>query len=258
VIGPDAPVCIVVPCYNEAARLDVDAFAAHALANDWLQFWFVDDGSSDGTSERLTALAARCPLRIRWFSLPKNQGKAEAVRQGTLRAFADEPRAHSVGFWDADLATPLADIRVFADILDREPRLLSVLGSRVNLLGRDVKRNLVRHWVGRVFATMAATVLRLSVYDTQCGAKLFRATPLVRGLFAERFVSRWIFDVEVLARLRDALAASGGPPCHDVVYEHPLMVWRDVKGSKLRPRHFVTVGIDLLRIARRHRRRPVR
>jgi dolichyl-phosphate beta-glucosyltransferase len=170
------------------------------------------------------------------------------VRQGFLRGFAGAPTPDSVGFWDADLATPLADIGEFQAVLDGRPALLAVFGSRVNLLGRSVKRRLARHYVGRVFATAASAMLRLPIYDTQCGAKLFRNTPEVRATFAERFVSRWIFDVELIARLRDELAAHGGPAARDVIYEFPLMVWRDVAGSKLRARHFVTVFVDLCRI----------
>ncbi|MBL9077914.1 MAG: glycosyltransferase [Planctomycetes bacterium] len=241
-------VLVVVPCYNEAQRLDAAAFAAYAAAEPGVRFLFVDDGSQDATAQVLAALVARCPERLQFVSLSRNGGKAEAVRQGFLRAFAAEPAPDAVAFWDADLATPLADIGAFAEVLERSPRFTAVFGSRVNLLGRDVRRKLWRHYLGRVFATAASAVLRLPIYDTQCGAKLLRNTAAVRAVFAERFVSPWIFDVEILARLGRELAAAGGPPLREVVYEFPLMVWRDVAGSKVRLRHFVTVFFDLLRI----------
>lgn len=246
-------VLLVVPCYNEAARLDRDAFVAFVAAHPHVRVLFVDDGSSDGTGALLAELAARAPARLAATSLPSNCGKAEAVRQGFLRAFAAEPAPDLVGFWDADLATPLGDVDEFARVLAGRDQLLAVFGARVNLLGRSVKRRLVRHYVGRVFATAASALLRLPIYDTQCGAKLFRNTELVRSLFAAPFVSRWIFDVEIIARLCDALAARGGPRPHDVIFEFPLLVWRDVAGSKLRLRNFVTVFFDLCRIAWRTR-----
>jgi hypothetical protein len=73
------------------------------------------------------------------------------------------------------------------------------------MLGRDIRRSAFRHYAGRLFATFASLQLRLPVYDTQCGAKIFRATPEVVALFGRPFRLRWCFDVEVLSRF-DALA----------------------------------------------------
>ena len=249
------PVVIVVPCYNEATRLDGTAFTAFAEANASVRFLFVNDGSTDTTAAVLRDLVARRPSQLACHELPQNRGKAEAVREGFLRAFAAEPPPAAVGFWDADLATPLADIVEFAAVLAKEPRLLAVFGSRVNLLGRDVQRRLWRHYVGRVFATAASAMLRLPIYDTQCGAKLFRVTDDMRAVFAVPFVSSWVFDVEILARLGDRLGSVGGPRLRDVIHEFPLMKWHDVAGSKLRAFDFVRVGRDMCRIWLRMGRR---
>jgi len=118
-------------------------------------------------------------------------------------------------------------------------------------MGSLISRKAVRHYLGRVFATCASLILRLPVYDTQCGAKLFSAdcvAALVRG----PFVSRWIFDVELLARyLR---GHPGGPDYHDRILEIPLLHWRDVGGSKLRAKAFLAAAIELYRIWRSMRR----
>jgi len=90
----------------------------------------------------------------------------------------------------------------------------------------------VRHYLGRVFATAASVILKARVYDTQCGAKLFRATPAVSAALAEPFLSRWAFDVEFLGRLLIGTPAVGPLPLNAIV-EVPLAVWHDVKGSKL-------------------------
>jgi glycosyltransferase involved in cell wall biosynthesis len=243
---------IVIPCYDEAARLRTSEFEEFARAHDQVQLLFINDGSRDSTERVLQDLCAKLPESLRMRSLERNSGKAEAVRQGLIDACGTG--ADYVGFWDADLATPLHDILVFAQILDSRPDLQWVVGSRVNLLGRSVHRALVRHWVGRIFATAATAVLRLPIYDTQCGAKMFRATREFAALLNEPFLSRWIFDVELIARLVRARRGTGDPPARDVIFEHPLMEWTDVKGSKIRFTDFFRVGADLVRIWWRYMR----
>jgi glycosyltransferase involved in cell wall biosynthesis len=245
-----AKTTLVIPCFNEAARLDVAAFATFLESSDGAAILFVDDGSTDGTRAVLEELCTRFPDRASALSLERNSGKAEAVRQGILSAMNGQPEY--VGFWDADLATPLEDALVFSALMDGRPDIHAVIGSRVNLLGRSVRRNLLRHYVGRVFATAAAAVLRMGVYDTQCGAKLFRAGPAMKDVFLEPFLSQWIFDVEIIARMQRRFGREGLPRARECIYEFPLRVWRDVAGSKLRLRHFFTVAVDLIRILFRY------
>jgi glycosyltransferase involved in cell wall biosynthesis len=203
----------------------------------------VDDGSTDATSEVLAALVRRAPDRMRAFRLAANQGKSGAVRAGMLAALAEDPMF--VGFWDADLATPLSAIPRFVATLERRPGLLGAIGARVKLLGTTIERSAVRHYLGRIFATAASAMLGLAVYDTQCGAKLFRAGPLLGAAFAAPFRSRWAFDVELLARLEEASRRAGAPPVAETVVELALEEWRDVRGSKLHPFGMVRAGLDL-------------
>lgn len=236
---------IVVPCYNEAARLDAEAFTRFASGND-VDFLFVDDGSADATRQTLEALRESRPNRIRVLPLGRNLGKAEAVRHGLLAACESSPTY--VGFWDADLATPLDDIPAFTSLLDARPDIEMVFGSRVNLLGRNVHRRLARHYVGRVFATAAAAILGVGIYDTQCGAKIFRVSPGFVDRLKEPFIGGWIFDVEMIAREVRARRSSGLPPVSKIIFEYPLMAWRDVAGSKIKPADWGKVAIALGRI----------
>jgi glycosyltransferase involved in cell wall biosynthesis len=238
---------IVIPCYNEAARLDVPAFDRF-LDAEIAPLILVNDGSTDATLPRLHEIAERSGGRAVVIDLQPNAGKADAVRRGMLEGI--RLGADYVGFWDADLATPFDAVPRFIEQLDSSPRLDAVIGSRVRLLGRTIERRAVRHYTGRVFATAVSVALRLPVYDTQCGAKLFRVTPQLRVALATPFRSRWIFDVELLARLgiRDGIYEPNW--LLERVYEYPLHEWRDVGGSKLRFDDFPTAALDLLRIYR--------
>jgi dolichyl-phosphate beta-glucosyltransferase len=237
---------IVVPCYNEERRLDVASFRDFSNLSHDITFLFVNDGSTDQTFLLLESLQVSDPNRFSVLSLPQNQGKAEAVRRGILAAVDSQP--DYIGFWDADLATPLRAIPKFVNIAESRPDLELIMGSRVKLLGRKIERRRSRHYLGRVFATAVSTILGLDVYDTQCGAKLFRVTPFIGTLFQQPFLSRWIFDVEIIARLIQARRGKNLPQADRVIYEFPLMEWRDIAGSKLGYRDFVRAAWELSRI----------
>ena len=246
---------IVVPCYNEAARLDVDAFKTFAEQGSPQRFLFVNDGSTDETLSVLKTLCDSDSRRFALHDLPRNVGKAEAVRQGILLALESNP--DFVGFWDADLATPLSAIPQFRDFLEAKGQLQMVVGARVKLLGRDIRRRALRHYLGRVFATMASLALRIPIYDTQCGAKLFRASPEVRSLFQKPFRSTWIFDVELLARFLSGRRTAGLESAQEAIYEWPLDEWREVRGSKVKLRHFFRAFFELIVIYRTYGGRNV-
>jgi glycosyltransferase involved in cell wall biosynthesis len=245
---------LVVPCFNEAERLRRDAFESFAASHRELGFLFVDDGSSDGTAALLRDMAQAHPDRIEVLPLGRNLGKGEAVRRGMLRALDRAPRF--AGYWDADLAAPLDALPEFERILEERPELSVVFGARVRLLGRAVVRSDLRHFLGRIFATLASQLLGLSVYDTQCGAKLFRCSPSVRALFEEPLLADWAFDVELLARMIAAREALGGPPVRDLVYELPLRDWHDVAGTKLQAHDVPRALLDLWRIHWHYLRAP--
>jgi len=239
-------VLLVVPCFNEVDRLPGDPFVQAFNEENGLGILFVDDGSTDGTLELLRNICDRCAGRAAVLALAANRGKAEAVRLGMLAGL--ERRPEFIGYWDADLSTPLAAIHDFIQVFVTRPDIELVMGSRVRLLGREIERNPLRHYIGRVFATFASLTLGLPVYDTQCGAKLFRVHGATPQYFAEPFLSRWVFDVEILARMR--LHHAG--PCHDRVYELALRRWSDVPGSKVKPLDFLLALRDLARIRRRY------
>jgi glycosyltransferase involved in cell wall biosynthesis len=250
-----SPFCrasVVIPCYNEAQRLNVAAFHQFLQGPDSVRIIFVDDGSKDATLSVLETLCHGFPGQTAIVRCQQNVGKAEAVRRGMLHAIQHFD-SETVGFWDADLATPLDAIPRFLHLLDTHPEIAMVFGSRVKLLGRHVQRHPRRHYLGRIFATVVSLLLRLPIYDTQCGAKLFRISSGIGEVLAEPFLSKWIFDVEIIARY---LQRYGNDPTQveRMIYEYPLERWEDVAGSKLRSGDFLTAFADVLKIRRKYLR----
>ncbi len=236
-------VCLVIPCYNEERRLKGGDLLAFLKAHKSSAVCLVNDGSSDGTAHVLEGLREQNSAQILVLSLARNGGKAEAVRQGVLLASSTR-RFAVVGYWDADLSTPLGELEGILGVLKVNPGCQLAIGSRVKRLGSDIKRRAVRHVLGRIFSTFSSALLQLPVYDSQCGAKVFRSD-LAEVLFRDPFVSKWIFDVEILARLRNHL---GKDRALDAVIEVPLKAWKDVAGSKLGLLQMLKVPVDLLKI----------
>jgi dolichyl-phosphate beta-glucosyltransferase len=248
-----APCCVVIPCYNEAARLPTAEFEQYliSLKDEKIRLLFVNDGSRDGTLDLLMSLRARYPKHVDVLDLQPNWGKAEAVRQGMLAVIASRDAAIT-GFWDADLATPLAQIGDMLALLAANPNLDLVFGSRVRLLGRDIQRNAVRHYLGRCFATVVSQLLRLPIYDSQCGAKLFRVNADLGEVLAHSFRSRWVFDVEILTRYLELHGGDVEEMKHRI-YEFPLPKWTDVAGSKVHPLDFFRAFGEVAEIYRRYK-----
>lgn len=245
-------VCIIVPCYNEATRLPADAFAGYLSQQTGVSFCFVNDGSTDQTQAVLTQLQARYPRQITVLNLPQNAGKAGAVRAGMLHCAGTGNATGAfdyLGYFDADLATPLDAIGDLSAVLDQRPELDLVMGSRIKFLGTDIRRDTFRHYAGRIVATFISNILDLPVYDTQCGAKLFRHRA-VMSLFQEPFISPWLFDVELLARL---IRQYGRGPVLTRVAEHPLRQWIEMDGSRIQPSYYFKLWYELYRIRQTYR-----
>jgi len=247
-----ASVCIIVPCYNEARRLPVDAFIAYLSEQSGVSFCFVNDGSTDQTETILTQLQTQYPSRITVLNMPQNAGKAGAVRAGMLHSAETGSATGAfdyLGYFDADLATPLNAIADLSAVLDQTPALELVMGSRIKYLGTDIRRDPVRHYAGRIVATFISNILKLPVYDTQCGAKLFRRG-VVLPLFQEPFLSPWLFDVELLARL---IIRHGRTEVLKRVAEYPLSQWIEKDDSRIKPSYYIKLWYELYRIGQTYR-----
>jgi dolichyl-phosphate beta-glucosyltransferase len=238
-------VLLIVPCYNESKRLNVGAFKKFVESGH--SICFADDGSTDNTADLLRKAFYGNP-KVEVFRANRNLGKASVIRAAALERIQRGVPADVdwVGFWDADLATPLEEVELFLRFRsDFSPQARAIFGSRVLRLGADIERSALRHYLGRAFATIAAQMLGVRSYDSQCGAKLFHKSVLDR-VFREEFISRWIFDLEILLRLekgQDRLQ----------VVECPVSRWKDIPGSKVKiANEIFRVFGDLLKIRKRY------
>ena len=216
-------ISIVVPCRNESSRLCPVAFLEATKRWPWLSFCFIDDGSTDATAERLAWLSNASPS-IYAIYLRKNLGKAEAVRTG-IRYLCEFSRPDLVGFWDADLATPLCEIPRFVQCFEADENKKAVIGSRWPHLGADIRRSPGRAIASAAFKMAVRRILKAPVWDSQCGAKVF-LREVADEVFSAPFSTRWLFDIEVLSRL-------GCDRLRTQVQELPVLSWHDVPGSKL-------------------------
>jgi dolichyl-phosphate beta-glucosyltransferase len=232
---------VVVPCYNEAERLNLPAFSAFLQEVQGISFVFVNDGSRDATLAVLETLHAAHPDRVEVLSLSRNSGKAEAVRQGLAHAAASG--VDFVGYWDADLATPLDAIVDFLRLGQRYTEIEVVYGARLQLLGHSIDRKLSRRIISRICAKLARIAVGLPIGDTQCGAKLLRNTPRLHQALAQPFSAGWLFDVELFSRLAATAASRTG-----AFYEYPLAEWTEVPGSKITGRAIRRASFAMLRL----------
>ncbi len=188
-----ASLSIVVPAYNEAERLPASVQRIIAWADDVganIEIVVVDDGSSDQTVAIAQQMAVDEP-RIRVESLGRNRGKGAAVRRGVSVA-----RKDYILFSDADLSTPIDEVRKLADAIAD--------GADVAIGSRDVADSRIeRHqpWyreaMGRTFNRIVRALAVGGISDTQCGFKLFAAEP-ARRCFSRTTIEGFAFDVEVL------------------------------------------------------------
>ncbi|MBC8259654.1 MAG: glycosyltransferase [SAR324 cluster bacterium] len=234
---------IVVPCYNEAERLQLTEFSEFFKVNENTYFCFVNDGSIDETKNILADFVDNNEEYCQVVHLPYNQGKAEAVRQG-ITTLLKKQKFKFVGFWDADLATPLSTLHEFIEIFQSNSELVVVCGSRILRLGASIRRSTFRHYFGRVFATIASNILKIPVYDTQCGAKIFRIEH-AELIFSKIFLSAWFFDIELFARTIELM---GRQKTISSIYEVPLRQWHDKGDSKVSWGSMIRTPVELLKI----------
>lgn len=238
--------CIVIPCYNEAKNIEVEEYCSFIKKEQDVLLCFVNDGSTDTTQAVLEKIKQTDPQRVEILSLPKNCGKAEAVRQGMQHC--NKLYDHrTIAYLDADLSTTLEECLGMAKYLNE--KITFCFGSRIAKIGSVIKRKRYRFLFGRIIATIISQLLSLKIYDTQCGCKVFTKQQS-EAVFIEPFLSRWLFDVEIFFRL---IKQHGKENVLTKMLEVPLASWIDKGNSKIKFSYFFIIWFDLLRIYRKYK-----
>ncbi len=216
---------MIVPCYNEEFRFPL-AYWREVIEKTDAIWFFVDDGSTDGTLNILNKLASP---KVYTVSITVNSGKSEAIRKGFLEALQrTELKISTIGYLDCDGAFNLEDIRYFLELAKTEEIYSMLWSSRVCLAGSQIERSNLRHYIGRVISTYLWAGTPSKIYDTQSGFKIFRFKGFLPTLLAEEFKTKWFVDLEMYIRWLTFESHSS------VVREIPVKHWKEVGGSKVR------------------------
>jgi len=238
-----ARILLVIPCYHESARIGpfLTDLCETLAPLGGISMRVVEDGSDEAEKLRMKNLIdarrAETPFLLEPLFLPKNLGKGGAI----YAAWREEKDADWLAFVDADGSCPAAEVRRLITLAREAPPQTALFASRIKMLGKTVHRDLRRHLLGRVYATLVSELLDIPVYDSQCGLKL-----VPRACF-ERIASRlhiqgFAFDVELLAFLLDSGCA---------VHEVPIS-WHEMPGGKVRLfRDPFIMARDVWRVRRR-------
>jgi glycosyltransferase involved in cell wall biosynthesis len=216
-------------------------------AHENVYLLFSNDGSTDNTLLKLQKINSEAPGRTGIYNLAQNKGKAEAVREGINHIFSEEIGFNSIAYLDADGSTSADECYELSRLISDER--VFVFGSRVSMIDNRIDRKWYRHLIGRVIATLISRQLKIAVYDTQCGCKIIKRD-IAKIVFKERFISKWLFDVEIFNRL---INIYGRPAMKDRCLEVPLKRWVDTDGSKVPFTYFFKIWSDLNRISRAYK-----
>ena len=215
-------VAVVIPAYNEAATIRNVVTRALAQCE---RVVVVDDGSTDGTAQRLSGLGATV-LRH-----DANRGKAAALCSGFECALAGDIDA--VITLDGDGQHLPEDIPRIVAAAEKSPERI-IIGSRVANCAAFPKQRYYANCTASFWISWAAGY---RIDDSQSGFRLYPASLLRRLRLPHDHAHGFVFESEVLIE-----AANLG------VYSESVTI-EAIYAVHARASHFRAV-VDVLRIAR--------
>lgn len=158
-------VSVVVPCYNEADNI-ADCVRRVPLMGRHTEVIVVDDGSEDGTAERV-APGLNPHVEVRCISYQPNRGKLNAVRTGCEAA-----RGEILILLDADMTVPPEDLPCFYRPLAAGTTDF-VNGTRLIYPRAEGSMKLQNYYGNKLFSRLVSWLTGTRLSDTLCGTKAF-------------------------------------------------------------------------------------
>jgi hypothetical protein len=194
--------------------------------NSTVNFLFVDDASTDNL-DYIDSLKKKYK-NVFFLKLPKNLGKANAIREGLLYATNNtQLNANILGYLDFDDSILASEVqRIISLFGDKKEKLNSVdtlWASRVKLNGRNIIRSNFRHFYSRILITLIGFNYPLLPYDSQCGFKLFSSNEIFQKSIQSPFLTKWFIDLELLIRLTQISGKRIS------IWEEPLLSWKETR-----------------------------
>jgi glycosyltransferase involved in cell wall biosynthesis len=187
---PSTTHLVLIPSYNPGPKVFTTVRAA---LEQWSPVWVVVDGSTDGSGERLAAMAAEPDLRV--LLLPENRGKGAAVLHG-IREALRAGFTHALTM-DSDGQHPAEKIAAFMQASVERPDTM-VLGCPVfdsSAPSLRVKGRKISNWWANLETLWAG------IGDSLYGFRVYPIAALERVMRHQRWMRRFDFDVEAVVRL---------------------------------------------------------
>ena len=236
-------ILMIVPCFNEEKRFNIAYWKEIINEIGTVDFLFIDDGSSDSTFMKIKELSTLTNCYSQKNDI--NSGKGKTLNNAFSSAVDQNYKI--IGFIDSDGAFKLADIKriiTLAEQLIFNKKFEAVFSSRINLAGRSIKRKRLRHYISRAIYTILNFIVKMPLYDTQSGFKLYENSLEWRKVFKEEFKTRWFFDIETLTLFRKLHNRDSR------TWEEPLDNWSDVPGSNLNKGNVLRILRDIFIVLR--------
>lgn len=218
---------IVVPCYNESARIgsSLEKITDFTRTRGWnAEILVVNDGSRDDTASIVRGYSRR-DTSIRLIENPGNRGKGYSVRNGVLSASGDV-----ILFTDADLSSPIEEsVKLFDALREGADVAMGSRWLRAEL--QTDRQPIYRQLLGRMFNLALRMALGLHFKDTQCGFKAF-TRHAAQTIFPRQRIDRWGFDPEILYLARKFKLRTAEVPV-SWAHDHRSKINPVLDGSKM-------------------------